>query len=215
MFTGIVECTSNVKQVVTAVDSLRVILEKPSDFNDLKIGDSVAVDGVCLTVETFDDSSIEFVAANETLRVTGWNQEYLLGRQVNLERPLCFGDRVHGHLVTGHVDRSVQILSRTEFAASLRLEFEVPRALDSVVWEKGTITLNGVNLTVNEVGLSKASVMLIPETLKRTNLKSLNTGDIVNIEGDYLAKGLARLAKRSVVVGDSIMRKTRGEECTV
>lgn len=200
MFAGIIEGLAHVREVVPGAESLRLIFEKPSNFNDLSIGDSVCVDGVCLTLEVQNAEKIEFVAAAETLQITNWNRENVLSRAFNLERSLRWGDRVHGHLVTGHVDSlaRVEAVRRTE--ESLFLEIAVPEALRRYVWKKGCVAINGVSLTVNDVVGDKVdgrlTVCLIPETLRRTNLANLQVGDFVNMEADYFAKGL--LAARSV-----------------
>src|SRR4051812_1007571 len=104
MFSGIVEAQSRILKAEQDQNLVRITVEKPTDFNDLNAGDSIATSGVCLTVERFDEKTIQFALGAETLQVTGWTAEKLKGLQVNLERSLRFGDRVHGHVVSGHVD---------------------------------------------------------------------------------------------------------------
>ena len=134
--------------------------------------------------------------AAETLKVLQWspeNPEALLGRKFNLERSLRFGDRIHGHLVTGHVD-SVGKVTRSEgVGENWFLDVEVADSVLPFLWNKGSITLNGVSLTVNEVKGCTISVGLIPETLKRTNLGELKVGSQINVEPDYMAKALQRM----------------------
>jgi riboflavin synthase len=119
MFSGIVESVQPIPSVQKASDSpelaslVRIQVKKPSEFNDLRRGDSVAIDGICLTVENFDEEHIGFALAAETLKILGKNQDQLAGKLVNLERSLRFGDRIHGHLVTGHVD-SLGLVTRSE-----------------------------------------------------------------------------------------------------
>lgn len=202
MFSGIVESVQPILSVQKGQGPLiRTRIQKPLEFNDLKLGDSIATDGVCLTVEQFDDKTITFALAAETLRVLKWspeNPEQLVGRKVNLERSLRFGDRIHGHLVTGHVD-SLGLVKKSEgLGENWFLDVEVAESITPFIWKKGSITLNGVSLTVNEVAATAGrgavvSVGLIPETLKRTNLGLLKVGDHLNVEPDYMAKALNRM----------------------
>lgn len=197
MFSGIVEAQSLIQKVSQVPSGLAVELKKPSNFNDISIGDSIAVDGVCLTVEAFGDQFIEFILAAETLQVTKWKSQDLQGRSVNLERSLVFGNRVHGHLVTGHVDARVSVLERIDEGGSVILWIEIPSLLKRWIWRKGCVSLNGTSLTVNDVIEDRFSICLIPETLRRTNLANLNQGDELNIETDYLAKSLANSLERN------------------
>lgn len=175
---------------------IRIKVKKPIEFNDLKSGDSIATDGVCLTVEAFDNETMTFALAAETLRVLSWSPDEpqkLVGKKVNLERSLRFGDRIHGHLVTGHVD-SLGIVTKSEgVGENLSLDIQVADSVLPFLWNKGSITLNGVSLTINQLRHSVVSVGLIPETLKRTNLGDLKIGDRVNVEPDYMAKALCRM----------------------
>ncbi len=197
MFSGIVESVQPILQVQKGMGSLiRIQVKKPSEFNDLKNGDSIATDGVCLTVEAFDEQTITFALAAETLRVLRWspeNPEHLAGRLLNLERSLRFGDRIHGHLVTGHVDSLGEVLRSEGQGENWFLDIAVASSVLPFIWKKGSITLNGVSLTVNEVQGSRVSVGLIPETVKRTNLGQLGVGSFVNVEPDYMAKALQRM----------------------
>lgn len=197
MFSGIVESVQPIVSVEKGSGSLiRIKVKKPKEFNDLKNGDSIAVDGVCLTVEAFNDETISFALAAETLRVLRWspeNPEHLSGRHLNLERSLRFGDRIHGHLVTGHVDSLGQVVRSEGQGENWFLEVNVAPTVLPYVWKKGSITLNGVSLTVNEVLGTRVSVGLIPETVKRTNLAGLQAGSCVNVEPDYMAKALQRM----------------------
>ena len=190
MFSGIVEAQSEIVSASSQPGILRITVQKPVEFNDIKPGDSIAVNGICLTVEKFDQSNIEFALAAETLRVTGWTESQLKTSKVNLERSLRMGDRVHGHFVSGHVDAMGKVEGRREIGGSLELDISFPETLKPYIWKKGSWALNGVSLTVNEVRVNSASVCLIPETLERTNLSNLKTGDSVTIEIDPLARGL-------------------------
>lgn len=197
MFSGIVESVQPILSVQRGTGPLiRVKVKKPSDFSDLKNGDSIATDGVCLTVEAYDPETITFALAAETLRVLQWspeNPDHLLGKKLNLERSLRFGDRIHGHLVTGHVDSLGQVMKSEGLGENWFLDIKVADSVLPFVWLKGSITLNGVSLTVNQVQGSVVSVGLIPETLKRTNLGDLKVGGVVNVEPDYMAKAMQRM----------------------
>ena len=193
MFTGIVESQAEIASVSEIEQGLRICVTCPPSFNDIKTGDSIAVDGVCLTVETHTEKEITFCLAPETLLVTGWNKNKLIGKKVNLERSLRFGDRMHGHLVTGHVSGLAQLIAKDLKGESQILSFEAPYKGAGFLREKGSVAVNGVSLTVNAVDSRKFQVCLIPETLKRTNLESLKLGDWVNFEADQqLAKSSFR-----------------------
>lgn len=190
MFSGIVESTTKVLDCVSKGGVLRLRVERPPSFEDIKLGDSVATQGICLTVVEFSPEFMEFDVGAETLRVTNWDLRP--GSVLNLERSLRLSDRVHGHLMTGHIDEVGRVLAvqDVEGGRGLRVSFSEPFA--PLVWKKGSITINGVSLTVNEVGRDFLEVWLIPETLKRTNLGLLRVNDLVHLEADSLAKFFAR-----------------------
>lgn len=191
MFTGIVETESPILSVeLSDAQILRVQIARPPCFDDLKIGDSIAVEGVCLTLEDFTESTMRFAIALETLQVTGWTSESLNGKLVNLERSLRYGDRVHGHLVTGHVDCKGQVIEVQEVGGAVLISIGLPKDTLKYIWKKGSCSINGVSLTVNSVENHVLGVCLIPETVSRTSLKHLRAGDEVNIETDWMAKGL-------------------------
>lgn len=192
MFSGIVESVMPIVSSEELQNAFRVKIEKPKEFNDLHIGDSIACDGVCLTVEAFSDETMTFALAAETIKVLQLNPRSWLGKRINLERSLRLGDRIHGHLVTGHVDSLGVVTEARREGESFFLTVEVADSILPYVWKKGSITLNGVSLTVNELEKSLVSVCLIPETVKRTNLGDLKKGDRVNVEPDYMARALQR-----------------------
>lgn len=197
MFSGIIESVMPILSSEELQNAYRVKIKKPKEFDDIKLGDSIACDGVCLTVEAFDDQQMTFALAAETIKVLQWNPESWLGKRINLERSLRFGDRIHGHLVTGHVD-SLGMVQRAELVGeSFFLDVKINKNMGSFVWKKGSITLNGVSLTVNDVQVAGdsgyiVSVCLIPETLKRTNLGDLQVGGAINVEPDYMARAIQR-----------------------
>ena len=195
MFSGIIETTSVVTRCEAGDDVLRIAIKKPEMFNDLNRGDSVSVDGVCLTLEEQASQEMTFCIGPETQRVTGWSVGSVMGREVNLERSLRFNERIHGHLVTGHVDAATQLVGREVEGETLRLTIVIPQALQPFIWPKGSVAVNGVSLTVNACANGNFSVGLIPETLARTNLKALKVGDRLNIEVDNMARGLINFAR--------------------
>jgi len=175
MFTGIVEGTGRARY---AAGKLRV--ELPFD---VKPGDSVAVNGACLTVVSFEDGTAVFDVGEETLRRTNLREAVV----VNLERALRVGDRLDGHIVTGHVDGTVRFLSSVRRGNTVWMTFEMPPERWGVV-DKGSIALNGVSLTVAKVEGTRFKVQVIPYTLERTNLGLLRPGDRVNYEIDVVAR---------------------------
>jgi riboflavin synthase len=193
MFSGIVETEVKILQVVEKSQHLLALtLERPAQFIDLKRGDSVAVQGVCLTVEEFSAEQMNFSVGAETLQITGWTVSSLSAlKQVNVEQSLRFGDRIHGHLVSGHVD-CVGQLSRVEDVDGNRfIDILVPLEFRKFFWRKGSWAVNGVSLTINHTNAAGVvGSCLIPETLKRTTLKYIKTGDTVNLEIDWMARGL-------------------------
>lgn len=197
MFSGIVETTAAISRVETvAVNSLvRIGVERPSTFGDLNLGDSVAVNGVCLTVERLTASEIQFAVAKETLSIV---PPYRQGARINLERSLRVGDRNHGHAVSGHVDCAAKVMSADHQDGVMILRVELPRGLWPMVWKKGSLAINGVSLTVNDVRDGVVEHCLIPETLLRTNLKDVQAGDLVNVEVDTMARAIVPIVQNLV-----------------
>lgn len=192
MFSGIVEATTDLTAYTPKSGAAQVHLKRPNDFNDLHIGDSISVNGVCLTIEAIDESNIQFCLGAETLKVTGWSLDSFGQQPINLERSLRLGDRIHGHLVTGHVDAMGKAVSVLPQGESRFVQVSFPQDVAAFVWPKGSITVNGVSLTINKVEEGKFEVCLIPETLRKTNLGLLVEGDEVTLEVDNLARGLLR-----------------------
>ncbi len=190
MFSGIIEATARITHIKKASQAIRLGIGKPDFFNDLKLGDSIAVDGVCLTLEEQTEQTLFFTVGAESLRVLKWFDRDWSNKVVNLERSMRLGDRIHGHLVTGHVEDLAVVHKSFADGDSWQLQVQVPVGLSSFVWHKGSVTLNGVSLTVNRFVDRIIEVCLIPETIHRTNLSSLKTGDLIHVEVDYLAKAL-------------------------
>lgn len=191
MFTGLVETLGTVVELLGQAPGCRLRIDAGSVAADASIGDSIAVNGCCLTVVERADSRLDFEAGEETLSRTNLGS-LRAGSRVNLERSLGAGDRLGGHYVTGHVDGLGRLLRREEDPPWARLWFTVPTPLTAQMASKGSITVDGVSLTLVEVTSDSFSVALIPHTLSVTTLGQLREGDPVNIETDVLAKYVER-----------------------
>jgi riboflavin synthase len=204
VFSGIVETQKPVVRVAAANTSglVRIEVERPVEFDDLHIGDSICNNGVCLTVEAFNSETMTFALGAETLAITGWSPESLKGFAMNLERSLRLQDRIHGHLVSGHVDVAGEVVRADDAGGSLLLDVAVASDWSPYVWQKGSWAVNGVSLTINSIRASGSAIVvshcLIPETLRRTNLGSLKVGSRVNLEMDMTARGLVSFLKTSL-----------------
>jgi riboflavin synthase len=196
MFTGIVTDIGTVRGIENRGDA-HVKIATHFDVAEIRIGASIACAGVCLTVVekgSADDRWFAVTASEETLSKTnleGWRA----GRHVNLERPLRVGDELGGHIVTGHIDGTAEILGISPEGESMRMAFEVPDDFARFVAPKGSVTLDGVSLTVNDVDGRQFGVNVIPHTLSVTTLGEARKGDRVNFEIDVLARYVARLAR--------------------
>jgi riboflavin synthase len=195
MFTGIVEAAGEVREFVPGQHGAHVVIGSGTlDLSDVRIGDSIAVNGCCLTVVGLEAAAFRVDVSQETLeRTTGFEA----GASVNLEKALRLSDRLGGHLVSGHVDGRAEVTRRDQVGESWLLELRAPAELAKYVARKGSITVNGVSLTVNRVEADRFEVNLIPHTLEVTNLKSLRPGAQVNVEVDVLARYLERLLTAS------------------
>lgn len=196
MFSGIIEATQIIKNTKSSNQVIQIEIDRPVFFQDLKVGDSIAINGVCLTLESFTSESLFFTLGFESLSLLKWKEDDLKNKSVNLERSLLFGDRIHGHLVSGHVDALAKTLDRIVQGDCLIFWFEIPQNLKPFIWTKGSVAVQGVSLTVNQVLENSFSVCLIPETLKKTNLNQIQVNDLVNLEADYLIKGLSQSLKK-------------------
>lgn len=192
MFTGIVEELGRVKAIEVQPDALRLTIEGPLVVSDVKRGDSIAVSGTCLTAVEHDATSFTADVMQETLRLTSLDG-IKVGDPVNLERAMTAATRFGGHVVQGHVDGLGEIISREPSENWEWLRVRIPVDLMKYVVLKGSITIDGVSLTVNEVGPDHIGLSLIPETLALTTLGSKRPGDKVNIEADVMAKHIERL----------------------
>jgi riboflavin synthase len=194
MFTGIVQAIGTISALQPRQGDLELeIATGGLELAGSKVGDSVAVSGVCLTIARLTKGGFAADVSRETLACTTLD-EAVIGHAVNLELALRAGEPLGGHLVAGHVDGVGRLLGRREDARSWRFEFAIPDALARYVAPKGSICLDGVSLTVNEVDGARFGVNVIPHTLTVTTLGALQTGGRVNVEVDLLARYLERLA---------------------
>ena len=200
MFTGIIQEIGTIRRMEartgagTAEDRRIEVSFSTIARKRLNLGDSICVDGVCLTVAALGASGFHADVSGETLRVTTLGTK-AAGARVNLEPALRAGDSLGGHWVSGHVDGLAEVLATADDARSLRVEFAAPRPLARYIARKGSVTLDGVSLTVNEVDGVKFAVNLIPHTLEVTTLGALAAGTRVNLEIDLLARYVERLTE--------------------
>ncbi|MCF1420823.1 riboflavin synthase [Mangrovimonas futianensis] len=191
MFTGIIEDLGIVKDISQEDSNMHITIEC-SFTNELKIDQSVAHNGVCLTVVQRNDSLYTVTAIDETLNKTNL-RSLKKGDYVNLERAMKLGDRLDGHIVQGHVDQTAQCKNIENQDGSWIFTFEYDATLNNITIEKGSITVNGVSLTVVNSKTNEFSVAIIPYTLEHTNFKNLKEGDQVNLEFDVIGKYVNRL----------------------
>jgi riboflavin synthase len=193
MFTGIVQAVGQIEHVTPTGDDARLRIQVGAlDMRDVAQGDSIAVNGVCLTVVEFDQISFEVHVSQETLSCTiGLDSP----RAVNLEKALRLADRLGGHLVSGHVDGVGQVVKFEPVGDCMQLVIRAPHAISRYIAVKGSIAVDGVSLTVNSVEGDVFSINLIPHTLDMTTLKLLGVGSRVNLEIDQIARYVERMAQ--------------------
>ena len=192
MFTGIIQSIGHIHEYdARGADARMIIAGGGLDFSDLALGDSIAVNGVCLTAVALAPDSFTVDVSAETLRCTAG---YVSGAEVNLEKALRLADRLGGHLVSGHVDGVGRVHRFEPAGESHLLEIDAPVELARYIIRKGSITVNGVSLTVNAVEGARFALNLIPHTLEMTTLKHLKTGSRVNLEVDMIARYVERLS---------------------
>lgn len=203
MFTGIVQSVGHIAALERRGGDARLrIASGKLDLGDVQIGDSIAVDGVCLTAVALDAHGFAADVSAETLRCTSLAQARV-GAAVNLEKALTPTTALGGHLVSGHVDGVATLTARSEVGTSLRLTFAVPAPLARYIAAKGSVCVNGVSLTVNAVDGAAFDVNLVPHTLRETNLGALAVGGAANLEVDIVARYLERL-----LLGDAAAEPT-------
>jgi riboflavin synthase len=193
MFTGIIAAQGEIESTTARGGDLRLqVVTNQLDLSDVTLGDSIAINGVCLTVVGLTSAGVSFDVSRESLERTSLGQ-VKTGSVVNLEKALAVGDRLGGHFVSGHVDGMGKVLSLEEDARSVRFQFEVPADLMRYIAEKGSICIDGVSLTVNNIGSNWFEVNIIPHTMQETVMHTYQVGHKVNLEVDLIARYLERL----------------------
>ncbi len=205
MFTGIIEAVGTIKAIDINSEGARLKIATNSlDMSDVKLGDSIATNGICLTVVDFDQTSYSADVSNETLQRTGF-KNYQVGMQVNLEKAMLASTRFGGHMVSGHVDGISEILSISHNGNSIEYWLSMPSDLAHYIAEKGSVTIDGTSLTVNSLdngsaqGSSKDKFRLtiVPHTVKETIFAHYQIGTKVNLEVDLIARYLERLLTKN------------------
>ena len=201
MFTGIIEAIGSIRAMTPKGGDVRVYVATGKlDLGDVKLGDSIAVNGICLTAVELPGDGFWADVSRETLARTAFI-DLKAGSRVNLEKALTPTSRLGGHLVSGHVDGLGRVASITDDARAQRWRFEAPPALLRYIAKKGSICVDGVSLTVVEARKGSFTVSLIPETLARTTLGSRRVGELVNLEADVIAKHVAKLVRAYLPAG--------------
>ncbi len=192
MFTGIIEDKGKVLRVEYRGQEKRLTVELPLYLTEVQLGDSININGVCLTVVQKKEQAIELDLSQETLQKTilGGLRE---GDQVNLERALKLNDRLGGHIVTGHIDGIGVVVEKKQERDFLRLRIRIPESASRYVVQKGSIAIDGISLTVNEYQAGDIQMTLIPYTIQKTTLMDKKVGDRVNVEADILGKYVEKL----------------------
>jgi riboflavin synthase len=193
MFTGIIEATGRVIAIKASGVDLKLTIGSDSlDFSDVKLGDSIASNGVCLTVTALDGKSFNADVSGETVKRTLFGQ-YKSGQLLNLEKALLATGRLGGHLVSGHVDGISSVEKIEKFGEAWQVWIKMPKDLAHYIAEKGSITVDGISLTVNELSASAFRLTIVPHTARETTLMSLKAGSQVHLEVDLIARYLERL----------------------
>ena len=203
MFTGLVECMGTVVDIADESPGVRLRIDAGLVADDAVLGASIAINGCCLTVVAVEDSILDFEAGSETLSRTNLGS-LEIGNNVNLERSLKVGDRLGGHYVTGHIDTTGTVSERMDNKDWSTIWFNLPRSWAKLLVEKGSVAVDGVSLTVVDVESERFSVALIPHTLEVTTLGHQQTGDVVNLETDLLAKYVQRQLEPHDQTTDSV-----------
>ncbi len=196
MFTGLIEEIGEIADIKFSSDIRKIYIKTERDFlNNIKLGDSIAIDGVCLTVESVKDNLISFSALKSTIKKS-IIQFYKKGSKVNLEKALTLNKQIGGHIVNGHVDTIGRIVKLINYKDSMVIEINIDSKYGKYLIENDSIAVNGISLTIKNVYGNTFSINIIPETIKRTNLNNIKHGDNVNIEISHLTKSVYEFVKR-------------------
>jgi riboflavin synthase len=192
MFTGIIEGLGKITGIRSASGGKRIAIDAGFDLDGSKIGDSIAVNGACLTAVTITKSRFEVDVSPETVDKTTL-KNIKVGEQVNIERALRLSDRLDGHLVSGHIDGTGRITHKTRKGNAILVGISVAKSLARFMIPKGSVAIDGISLTVNQIDERTFSVSIIPHTLELTTLGALGQGDLVNLEVDLIGKYVEKL----------------------
>jgi len=196
MFTGIIEAIGRIKKIEPASGDIRLHVDVASlDMSDVQAGDSIAVNGVCLTAIEFDNKHFVADVSNETIALTSL-KDLAAGSEVNLEKALLPTTRLGGHLVSGHVDGLGEVLAIKEVSRSIQLIIRAPEELKHYIAMKGSICIDGTSLTVNKISNKDFEINIVPHTQQQTIIKNYKPGTKVNLEVDLIARYLERLLMR-------------------
>lgn len=202
MFTGLIEDVGKVQRLERRGSAAQLTVSTVLPGGEFSLGDSVAVNGVCLTVTANSAPLLTFDVSPETLDTTGLGR-LSPGDQVNLERAMRLSDRLGGHMVTGHIDCQATVQERRQASGNIIFSFKLPPEKCRYVVAKGSIAIDGVSLTVNRVSIDSFSVNIIPHSAEMTTLKLRKPGDVVNIETDIIGKYVERLLAGDALAKDS------------
>tara|TARA_R110002111_G_scaffold177205_4_gene243261 strand:- start:81 stop:719 length:639 start_codon:yes stop_codon:yes gene_type:complete len=208
MFTGIIAAVGKIQAVEAKGGDVRLeVATQQLDLTDVILGDSIAINGVCLTVVAIHGQKMDFDVSKETL-VRSSLGAIQTGSEVNLEKALAVGDRLGGHFVSGHVDGMGECVLKEASARSVKFRFSIPTGLSRYIAEKGSICIDGVSLTVNSVTENVFEVNIIPHTMQETIIKNYRVGTKVNLEVDLIARYLERLLpeQKSGVTYDTLLK---------
>jgi len=193
MFTGIIEAVGRIKKIEPVGGDMRLHVDVGTlDMSDVQLGDSIAVNGVCLTAIEFDDKHFSADVSNETISLTSL-KDLSVGSEINLEKALLPTTRLGGHLVSGHVDGLGEVLSIKVESRSIRLIIKAPEELKHYIAMKGSICIDGISLTVNKITNTDFEINIVPHTQQKTIIKNYKPGTKVNLEVDLIARYLERL----------------------
>ncbi|OLS60812.1 riboflavin synthase [Pseudomonas putida] len=209
MFTGIIESIGSIRNITPKGGDVRVYVETAKlDLSDVKLGDSIAVNGVCLTAVELPGDGFWADVSRETLDCTAFS-DLKAGSRVNLEKALTPSSRLGGHLVSGHVDGVGEIVSRADNARAIQFRVRAPKELAKYIAHKGSITVDGTSLTVNDVDGAEFELTIVPHTLAETIMADYRPGRRINLEVDLLARYLERL-----LLGDKAAEPSKGSGIT-
>ena len=202
MFTGIIEGLGTIREIRSTGPGKRLSVDADFDLDQTKIGDSISVNGACLTVVMIKGLRFQVDMSPETLARTTFGRAKI-GARVNLERALRLSDRLDGHLVSGHIDGIGTVKLKEKIGNAIIITIEVPETLSYYMIKKGSVAVDGISLTINNCGRNGFDVSIIPHTAELTTLSFINAGDLVNIETDMIGKYVERFVRRSHDVDNS------------